>query len=76
MLPSQDLDVELTLGENNLETSVVEGKFSGSMLAPLVDGTYGLYGDLQDAPNGAVYRGEESAFVWFIVDNEALLGGG
>ena len=71
MLPSQDLDVELTLGENNLETSVVEGRFSGSMLAPLVDGTYGLYGDLQDAPNGAVYRGEESAFVWFIVDNEA-----
>ena len=27
------------------------------MLAPLVDGTYGLYGDLKDAPNGAVYRG-------------------
>jgi hypothetical protein len=41
------------------------------MIAPLVDGTYGLYGDLLDAPNGAVYRGYDSAFVWFIVDNEA-----
>lgn len=70
-LPSQNLDVELTLGENNLETNVVNGSFSGTMLAPLVDGTYGLYGDLHDAPNGAVYRGEASAFVWFIVDNEA-----
>ena len=70
-LPSQTLEVELTLGENNLEAQVVNGSFSGSLLAPLVDGTYGMYGDLRDAPNGAVYRGEGSAFVWFIVDNEA-----
>lgn len=70
-LPSQDLDVELTLGENNLEAEVVGGHFSGSILAPLLDGTYGLYGGLMDAPNGAVYRGDDSAFVWFIVDNEA-----
>ena len=70
-LPSQTLDIELTLGENNLEAEVVNGSFTGSMLAPLLDGTYGLFGDLRDAPNGAVYRGEESAFVWFIVDNEA-----
>ena len=69
--PVQPLDVELTLGENDLEASVVNGTFSGSMIAPLVDGTYGLYGDLVDAPNGAVYRGDNSAFVWFIVDNEA-----
>ena len=69
--PIQPLDVELTLGENDLEASVVNGTFSGSMIAPLVDGTYGLYGDLMDAPNGAVYRGDNSAFVWFIVDNEA-----
>ena len=69
--PVQPLDVELTLGENELEASVVNGTFSGSMIAPLVDGTYGLYGDLMDAPNGAVYRGDDSAFVWFIVDNEA-----
>ena len=70
-LPSQDLDVELTLGENSLEAEVVNGSFSGSILAPLLDGTYGLFGDLRDAPNGAVYRGDGSAFVWFIVDNEA-----
>ena len=69
--PSQALDIELTLGENNLETAVVNGTFHGSMLAPLVDGTYGLYGDLQNPPNGAFYRGEDSAFVWFIVDNQA-----
>jgi hypothetical protein len=69
--PVQPLNVELMLGENNLEASVVNGTFSGSMIAPLVDGTYGLYGDLLDAPNGAVYRGYDSAFVWFIVDNEA-----
>ena len=69
--PSQSLDVELMLGENNLEASVVNGTFSGSMIAPLVDGTYGLYGDLMDAPSGAVYRGDTSAIVWFIVDNEA-----
>ena len=70
-LPSQNLEVELTLGENNLEAQVVNGSFSGSLMAPLVDGTYGLFGDLRDAPNGAVYRGDGSAFVWFIVDNEA-----
>lgn len=70
-LPSQDLDVELTLGENSLEAEVVNGSFTGSILAPLLDGTYGLFGDLRDAPNGAVYRGDDSAFVWFIVDNEA-----
>ena len=69
--PSQPLDVELTLGENNLEADVINGTFQGSMLAPLVDGTYGLYGDLRDAPNGAVYRGDDAAFVWFIVDNQA-----
>ncbi|MGB1233298.1 MAG: hypothetical protein ACPHF0_03905, partial [Poseidonia sp.] len=69
--PSQPLDVELTLGENNLEAEVVNGTFQGSMLAPLVDGTYGLYGDLRDAPNGALYRGDDAAFVWFIVDNQA-----
>ena len=69
--PSQPLDIELTLGENNLEAEVVNGTFHGSMLAPLVDGTYGLYGDLQNTPNGAFYRGDDSAFVWFIVDNQA-----
>jgi len=69
--PSQNLDVELTLGENSLEAEVVNGSFTGSILAPLLDGTYGLFGDLRDAPNGAVYRGDGSAFVWFIVDNEA-----
>ena len=69
--PSQPLDVELTLGENNLEAEVINGSFQGAMLAPLVDGTYGLYGDLRDAPNGAVYRGNDAAFVWFIVDNQA-----
>ena len=69
--PSQPLDVELTLGENNLEADVINGSFQGSMLAPLVDGTYGLYGDLRDAPSGAVYRGNDAAFVWFIVDNQA-----
>ncbi len=69
--PVQPLEVELILGENSLEASVINGTFSGSMIAPLVDGTYGLYGDLIDAPNGAIYRGDVSAFVWFIVDNEA-----
>jgi len=70
-LPSQNLEVELTLGENNLEAEVVNGSFSGTLMAPLLDGTYGLFGDLRDAPNGAVYRGDGSASVWFIVDNEA-----
>ena len=69
--PVQPLDVELILGENNLEASVVNGTFSGSMIAPLLDGTYGLFGDLVDAPNGAIYRSGSSAFVWFIVDNQA-----
>ena len=71
MSPAQPLEVELILGENNLEASVVNGTFSGSMIAPLLDGTYGLFGDLVDAPNGAIYRGGSSAFIWFIVDNEA-----
>ena len=71
MVPTQDLDVTMRLGENDVEMEAVEGHFTGSMLAPLADGNYGLFGDLFDAPNGAVYRGEDSAFVWFIVDNEA-----
>jgi len=69
--PTQRLEVELTLGENQVEVEVINGSFTGSMTAPLADGTYGLFGDLYDAPNGAVYREEGSAFVWFIVDNEA-----
>lgn len=70
-VPQQDLEVELQLGENTIELQAINGSFNGTMLAPLKDGTYGLFGDLFDAPNGAVYRGGESAFVWFIVDNEA-----
>ena len=49
----------------------MNGTFTGTILAPLDEGTYGLYGALFDAPNGAVYRGDGSAFIWFIVDNEA-----
>ena len=48
--PTQSLDIELTLGENNLEASVVNGTFNGIMLALSLDGTYGLYGDLQMPP--------------------------
>jgi hypothetical protein len=70
-VPHQDLHVELQLGENAVEFEAVNGSFSGSLLAPLQDGTYGLMGSLYDAPNGAVYRGDNAAFVWFIVDNEA-----
>jgi hypothetical protein len=69
--PTQDFDVELTLGENEAQFDAVNGTFSGSMMAPLKDGTYGLFADLVDAPNGAVYRGDGAAFIWFIVDNEA-----
>ena len=71
IVPQQDLDVVLSLGEQDVELQAVNGSFSGSMLAPLSDGAYGLFGDLYDAPNGAVYRGDNSAFVWFIVDNQA-----
>ena len=70
-VPQQDLSVELSVGENTIELESENGSFEGTMLAPLQDGTYGLFGALFDAPNGAVYRGENSAFVWFIVDNEA-----
>ena len=71
LVPQQDLDVTLTIGEYSVELSAPNGTFSGSLLTPLSDGAYGLFGDLFDAPNGAVYRGDDSAFVWFIVDNEA-----
>jgi hypothetical protein len=71
VVPQQDLDVTLTLGEYAVELQALNGTFTGSMLTPLSDGAYGLFGDLFDAPNGAVYRGDDSAFVWFIVDNEA-----
>jgi hypothetical protein len=71
LIPNQDLDVVMRLGEQDVELQAVNGSFVGSMLAPLTDGAYGLFGNLYDAPNGAVYRGEDSAFVWFIVDNQA-----
>jgi hypothetical protein len=71
VVPQQDLDVTLTLGEYAVDLPATNGTFTGSLLTPLSDGAYGLFGDLFDAPNGAVYRGDESAFVWFIVDNEA-----
>ena len=70
-VPSQDLDLELRVGENSMVFEAEEGMFSGTMMAPLVEGTYGLFGSLFDEPNGAVYRGDGSAFIWFIVDNQA-----
>ncbi len=70
-VPQQDLDIELRLGETTVNFEAVNGSFTGALLAPLQDGAYGLFGGLFDAPNGAVYRGDNSAFVWIIVDNEA-----
>ena len=67
----QDLYVDLSLGENGAQIQSVNGTFTTTLMSPLLDGTYGLFGDLYDAPNGAVYRGDGSAFIWFIVDNEA-----
>jgi hypothetical protein len=65
------LYVDLSLGENGAQIQSVNGTFTATLMSPLLDGTYGLFGDLYDAPNGAVYRGDGSAFIWFIVDNEA-----
>lgn len=67
----QDLYVDLSLGENGAQIQAENGTFTTTLMAPLLDGTYGLFGDLYDAPNGAVYRGDDAAFIWFIVDNEA-----
>ena len=67
----QNLYVDLSLGENGAQIQSVNGTFTTTLMAPLLDGTYGLFGDLYDSPNGAVYRGDDAAFVWFIVDNEA-----
>ena len=67
----QDLDVEINLGENSAVLETVNGTFSGTLMAPLNENTYGLTGGLYDAPNGAIYRGDNSAFIWFIVDNQA-----
>ena len=67
----QDLDVEINLGENSVVLETVNGSFFGTVMAPLQEDTYGLTGGLFDAPNGAIYRGDNSAFIWFIVDNQA-----
>ena len=67
----QDLDVAIDLGENSAVLETINGTFSGTIMAPLVEDTYGLKGGLYDAPNGAIYRGDNSAFIWFIVDNQA-----
>ncbi|MCH1541096.1 MAG: hypothetical protein L7S56_06685 [Candidatus Poseidonia sp.] len=66
----QDMEIMMELGENSVELQVTNGSFRGALLAPLDEGTYGLTGDLVDAPNGAIYRGDGTPFVWFIVDNE------
>lgn len=67
----QDLDVAMDLGENSAVLEAINGTFSGTIMAPLIEDTYGLTGGLYDAPNGAIYRGDNSAFIWFIVDNQA-----
>ena len=67
----ENIDVEMNLGENSVVLETVNGSFSGTVMAPLQENTYGLTGGLFDAPNGAIYRGDNLAFIWFIVDNQA-----
>jgi len=65
------LSFNLEVGEQDVTVETVNGSFSASLIAPLLEDSYGLTASLFDEPSGAVYRGDGSALVWFIVDQAA-----
>ena len=65
------LSLNLEVGEQDVTVDTVNGSFSASLIAPLLEDSYGLTASLFDEPSGAVYRGDGSALVWFIVDQAA-----
>lgn len=64
----QQLDLIFSMAESDIEVNYVNGQFSGTLLSPLETGTYALTGTLSDPPNGAIDRGPQTAFAWFIID--------
>ncbi len=67
----QPIQLELTLGENEVQVDSLNGTFSSTITAPLTPGSYGLFTSLYQPPNGAIDRTPTTPPAWFIVDNEA-----
>ena len=64
----QPLELIFSISDTNVELDYIDGDFTGSIISPLEPGTYSLTGTLFDPPNGAIDKGPQTPFAWFIVD--------
>ena len=64
----QPLDLMFSISDNDVEIEYVGGEFSGIIISPLEPGTYALTGTIFDPPNGAIDKGPQTPFGWFIID--------
>ena len=65
---AQPLDLMFSISDNDVEIEYVGGEFSGVLISPLEPGTYALTGTIFDPPNGAIDKGPQTPFGWFIID--------
>jgi len=64
----QPLDLMFSISDNDVEIDYSGGVFTGIIISPLEPGTYPLTGTIFDPPNGAIDKGPQTPFGWFIVD--------
>ena len=64
----QPLDLMFSISGNDVEIDYSGGVFTGIIISPLEPGTYPLTGTIFDPPNGAIDKGPQTPFGWFIVD--------
>jgi len=67
----QPLELMFSISDTDVEIDYTDGHYSGSILSPLEPGTYTLTGTLFDPPNGAIDKGPQTPFAWFIIDEMA-----
>ena len=65
---AQPLDLIFSISDNDVEIESVGGLFSGILISPLEPGIYALTGTIFDPPNGAIDKGPQTPFGWFIID--------
>jgi len=66
---TQPLDLMFSISDTDVEIDYIGGVFSGIIISPLDPGTYALTGTIFDPPNGAIDKGPQTPFGWFIIDD-------
>ena len=67
----QSRELKISLGNNEAQVESLNGSFSGTITAPYLTGSFGIYTSLYNPPNGAIDRTPTSPPAWFIVDDQA-----